>query len=97
MVHSAAKTDPDAALLTRIAAQDSQAFSQLMSRHLDRIVAFSERMTGSKAEAEDIAQEVFLKAWQWAERWQPGQALFSTWAAYRRTQCLPATLATNES
>jgi len=29
--------------------------------------------------AEDIAQETFLKAWNQAERWEPGRAKFSTW------------------
>jgi RNA polymerase sigma-70 factor (ECF subfamily) len=36
-------------------------------------------MVGSQAEAEDVLQEVFLKLWTHAARWQPGRAKFETW------------------
>lgn len=78
-VASTSVDDPDAALLARIAVGDTRAFDRLVSRHLDRIVAFAQRMLGSREDAEDVAQEVFLKAWQWAGRWRPGQARFATW------------------
>lgn len=82
-VHSAAPaqpvSDPDTALLERIAEGDAQAFELLVSRHVDRILAFVQRMLGSREDAEDVTQEVFLKAWQWAARWRSGEARFSTW------------------
>src|SRR5262245_50392247 len=31
------------------------------------------------AEAEDVAQETFLRVWKNAPRWQPGKAKFDTW------------------
>ena len=37
------------------------------------------RMLASQAEAEDAVQDVFLKLWTHAGRWQPGGAKFETW------------------
>lgn len=71
--------DPDLPLLGRIASGDQAAYALLLERHLDRILAFAERHLGERAEAEDVAQEVFLRAWQQAGRWQPRGARFSTW------------------
>ncbi len=71
--------DPDVALLRRIAAGDGPACAALLDRHLGRIVALGWRMLGSRAEAEDVAQEVFLRAWQQAPAWRPGAARFATW------------------
>lgn len=71
--------DPDLPLLRRIAAGDRPACATLVNRHLSRIVALGWRMLGSRAEAEDVAQEVFLRVWQNAASWQEGRARFSTW------------------
>lgn len=71
--------DPDVALLRRVAAGDGPACAALLDRHLGRIVALAWRMLGSHAEAEDVAQEVFLRAWQQAPQWRPGAARFATW------------------
>src|SRR5690606_18087537 len=73
-------SDPDLALLGRIAAGDGPACAVLVDRHLGRVVALAWRMLGSRADAEDVAQEVFLRAWQRAASWRPeGGARFSTW------------------
>ncbi len=37
------------------------------------------RMTGNAQDAEEVAQEAFLRVWSAAERWQPGGARFTTW------------------
>lgn len=71
--------DPDIPLLRRIAAGDSHACSMLVERHMDRLLAFVERSTGSREDAEEIVQETFLRAWQHAPRWQDRGVLFSTW------------------
>lgn len=71
--------DPDADLLGRIGAGDSRAVRVLLDRRLPAIVALARRMLGDAAEAEDVAQETFLRAWRQAPDWTPGAALFSTW------------------
>jgi RNA polymerase sigma-70 factor (ECF subfamily) len=65
--------------LRRVAAGDGPACAALVDRHLGRIVALGWRMLGSRAEAEDIAQEVFLRLWQNAAAWRPGGARLATW------------------
>lgn len=70
--------DTDHELMERIAHKDTLAYRQLVSRHLDFCVRFSERMLGNRADAEDIAQDTCLKIWNEAPRWQP-RAKFTTW------------------
>jgi len=71
--------DPDGELVVRIAAGDHTAARALLGRHLPRILNLSRRMLGNQAEAEDVAQEVFLRVWTHAARWKPGAAKFETW------------------
>lgn len=37
------------------------------------------RMTGNVQDAEEVAQDAFLRVWSAAERWSPGAARFTTW------------------
>lgn len=71
--------DPDQGLLERIRAGDEQAYAQLLDRHLDRIHGLAVRMLGNAADAEEVAQDTFIKAWQQIPEWTPGKAKFSTW------------------
>lgn len=58
---------------------DQAACQVLVERHLGRIVSFVRRsIDGGVAEAEDLAQEVFLRVWAAAPRWKP-EARFTTW------------------
>jgi RNA polymerase sigma-70 factor (ECF subfamily) len=72
-------TDPDEALLVRIADGDPAAVRALVGRKLPRILGLAQRMLSDPAEAEDVAQEVFLRVWRQAPRWRPGAARFDTW------------------
>jgi RNA polymerase sigma-70 factor (ECF subfamily) len=54
----------DATLAARAAAGDAAAFERLLLRYQDRVYRLALRMVGDPAEAEDIAQEVFLTAWR---------------------------------
>jgi RNA polymerase sigma-70 factor (ECF subfamily) len=58
---------------------DQRAFQALVARHLARALSLARRMTGNVAEAEDVAQDAFLRAWQKAPDWRAGEARFSTW------------------
>ncbi len=71
--------DPDAGLVLLTGQGDAQAASQLVARHLPRMTALARRMLGDAAEAEDVAQDVFMKAWRHARDWRPGAAKFETW------------------
>jgi RNA polymerase sigma-70 factor (ECF subfamily) len=71
--------DPDVELLRRAGAGDSGAAEALVHAHLTRIVGLARRVLGDAAEAEDVAQDVFVKAWRVAPRWREGDAKFSTW------------------
>ncbi|PHR60946.1 MAG: RNA polymerase sigma-70 factor [Robiginitomaculum sp.] len=73
------KEDPDGQLVRQIAAGDSHAAQQLVDRHLGAMVALARHMLNDPVEAEDVAQEVFLKVWIHAAKWKPGAAMFKTW------------------
>lgn len=73
--------DPsDDSLLGAVAAGDRRALEVLMARHVAGVLALAQRMTGSADDADEVAQEAFLRVWKSAYRWQPGgTARFSTW------------------
>ena len=76
--------DPDAEDVAKAGRGDRAAAARLMERHSARLFALARRMLSSQAEAEDVVQDVFLKLWTHAARWQPGKAKFETWL-YRVT------------
>ena len=71
--------DTDQDDLRRSAAGDQLAFARIVERHLGPITAFAERMLCSHAEAEEVAQDVFLYAWLHAGQWKQQQARYTTW------------------
>jgi RNA polymerase sigma-70 factor (ECF subfamily) len=72
-------TPPDETLMGLVAGGDHGAFRQLVDRHVDRAVALAQRIVGSRAEAEEVVQEAFLRVWTTAPRWNPEGAMFRTW------------------
>jgi RNA polymerase sigma-70 factor (ECF subfamily) len=64
------RSDHDAALLRRVADGDRRAAQLLLDQYLGRIVTYSYRMMGDGAEAEDVAQETFLRLWRNIETWR---------------------------
>lgn len=70
--------DTDLELVTRSQAGDPAAFEELVRQHQRMIHALTFRMTGSLADAEDLAQDAFLRAWEQLGGFR-GSAKFSTW------------------
>lgn len=68
----------DAALVARVGAGDSAACRALVDGHLGRIHGLAWRMLGDRAEAEDVAQDAFLRLWRQAGRWR-AEARVGTW------------------
>jgi RNA polymerase sigma factor (sigma-70 family) len=71
--------DPDELLVRQVARGDARAMGRLVDAKLPRLLALARRLLGDAAEADDVSQEVFLRVWQGAARWQAGEARFDTW------------------
>ncbi len=76
-------TPPDSAatearLIARAQAGDVAAFERLSSAYADRVFMLLLRLLGDRGEAEDVAQEVMLRAWQGIARFQ-GRSSYFTW------------------
>lgn len=72
------RDDPDRPLVERFQAGDEMAFDEIMSRYKRPIWSFIYRMLNDAQEAEDVAQDVFVRVYQNARDFKP-RALFSTW------------------
>lgn len=70
--------DEDEALVWQSQSGDASAFEELVRRHQQMIHALTFRMTGSSADAEDLAQEAFIRAYGQIGAFNGG-AKFSTW------------------
>lgn len=66
-------------ILAQAAARgDRAAFAALVARHYDRLLGFAWRMTGSRAEAEDLAQDICVALPRKLAGWR-AEARFTTW------------------
>ncbi len=77
MTSGGAQSEDD--LVARAGQGEASAIAILVTRKLPRILSLARRMLGDAAEAEDVAQETFLRAWKVAPNWRPGRAQFDTW------------------
>jgi RNA polymerase sigma-70 factor (ECF subfamily) len=66
------------ALVDRAKAGDGRAFEELVRRYRKRIFALALHMTASPSDADDIVQEVFLKAYRALDKFE-GRSEFFTW------------------
>src|ERR1700759_831911 len=71
------------ALVRRLRDRDERAFRELLDLHRDRVYNITFRMLGNRAEAEDVAQEVFITVFKTIESFRE-ESKFSTWL-YRVT------------
>lgn len=70
--------DPDVRLMLEVRDGNAAAFEELMLRYQDRLVTVLEHLVSSRDQAEDLAQEVFLRVYRARKGYVPG-AKFSTW------------------
>ena len=67
----------DIALMLRVGKQVEQAFEELITRHQNAVIGTVAKMLNSTSDAEDIAQQVFIRLWKSAPRYKP-KAKFTT-------------------
>jgi RNA polymerase sigma-70 factor (ECF subfamily) len=70
--------DPDIRLMLRVRDDDPVAFGELVELYQHRLVTVMHHLVRSKEEAEDLAQEVFLRVYRVRKKYRP-RAKFSTW------------------
>lgn len=70
--------DPDVRLMLEVRDDSAAAFEELMLRYQARVVNILEHLVGRRGQAEDLAQEVFLRIYRSRKSYVPG-AKFSTW------------------
>jgi RNA polymerase sigma-70 factor (ECF subfamily) len=74
-----ATTDPDDRReMSRLVAGDETALDRLMERHAQRLYHYLLRLLQSEAEAEELAQETFVRVFRYADRFDPAHS-FASW------------------
>lgn len=68
----------DDALLAAAQAGDRDAYGELVRGHMPRALAVAHAVVGNRADAEDVAQEAFVRAFRNLSRFRPG-APFAPW------------------
>ncbi len=71
-------SEPERSLLRRLRDRDERAFRELLDLHKDRVYNITFRMLGNRAEAEDVAQEVFISVFKTIDQFRE-ESKFSTW------------------
>jgi len=70
--------DPDRALVEAAAGGDREAFDELVRRHQAAMITLARVLTGGRGDPEDLAQEVFVRAWRSLRTFR-GDSAFRTW------------------
>jgi RNA polymerase sigma-70 factor (ECF subfamily) len=65
-------------LMLRVKEGDVQAFEQLVEMHQRAVIGTVARMLNNLDDAHDVAQQVFIRVWRSAPRYEPS-AKFTTW------------------
>jgi RNA polymerase sigma-70 factor (ECF subfamily) len=70
--------DPDVRLMLEVRDDSAAAFEELVTRYQGRLVTVLRHYVGNREQAEDLAQEVFLRVYRARKNYVPGSK-FSTW------------------
>ncbi len=77
-IHKYELLDPDVRLMLQVRDDDAAAFEELVMRYQNRVIGILIHLTRKREQAEDLAQEVFLRVFRARKRYTP-DAKFSTW------------------
>ncbi len=75
LTSSSQTVDPDVALA---AAGDRRAFERLYRQHMPRVFSLCARMVTDRTRAEELTQDVFVRAWEKLHLFR-GESAFGTW------------------
>ncbi|OGN97231.1 MAG: hypothetical protein A2Z77_06610 [Chloroflexi bacterium RBG_13_51_36] len=76
---SEGQASDEAVLVQRAVGHDAEAFGKLYDMHVDRIYRHVYYRVGNGHDAEDLTQQVFLKAWQAIDRYKRTASPFVAW------------------
>lgn len=71
--------DEEWVLMSRVASGDESAIAELYDRFGALVFKASRQVLNSRAEAEDASQEIFVRLWKTADRFDPRRARLVTW------------------
>ncbi len=70
--------DPDIRLMLRVRDDEPGAFQEMVDAYRHRLIGVMHHLVGNAEEAEDLAQEVFLRIYRARKKYRP-RSKFSTW------------------
>jgi len=73
------QTSDESALVQRAVRHDAEAFGRLYDMHVDRVYRHIYYRVGNEHDAEDLTQQVFLRAWQAIHRYKKTTSPFVAW------------------
>jgi len=71
--------DEDLSLMQRIASDDQEAIAELYDRFGPLVYRMAYQCMPTRSDAEDVVQEVFIRLWRTASRFDPKRAALVTW------------------